>query len=403
MTTPAESGCPIDRRDRRGAPSRPGRRSARRAALATSLAIGLAVACAPSLLELGAASARPPRFAPLVSRSGGPADLVLLYQGGVGRLAWTEEELSGYVTHKDPRTRRERWLFDGFLFLEFKDGRGARFVGQLRLRSATRADWTWLSDRLFQRGVAVDALDRAVAAASARIGRPARRRKVILGLPEPIHRQKDWGELDGRPLDFDRPGDRLAATEWYVRQTLRRWRERAPAHLDLQGFYWIAEDASDSRALLPRIADLVHAEGLELVWIPYWGSPRLRTWRELGFDRAYLQPNHFFKPTIPDRRLDEACETARSLGMGLEIEFDARAWSDPAYRHRLPAYFSRFRAAGALAAAPLAWYEAGGAIRRMAASTDPSVRRLYRQLAGVVIARQIAADRLARQGRARRR
>jgi hypothetical protein len=369
--------------------------------MARAASAGLALVCALALFGLGSASARRPRFPPLIDRAGGPADLVLLFQGGVGRLAWTEEELRGYVTYKDRRTGRERWLFDGFLFLEFKDGRGARFVGQLRLRSATRADWTWLSDRLFQRGVALDALDRAVGAASARIGRPLRRRKVILGLPEPILHQKDWGELDGRTLDFDRPGDRVAAAEWYVRETLRRWRELGPANLDLQGFYWIAEDASESRTLLPRIAELVHAEGLELVWIPYWGSPRLRIWRELGFDRAYLQPNHFFKPTIPDRRLDEACETARALGMGLEIEFDGRAWADPAYRRRLPAYFSRFRAAGALAAAPLAWYEAGGAIRRMAASTDPSVRRLYRQVADVVIARQVAADRLARRGRAR--
>jgi hypothetical protein len=362
---------------------------------------GLVLGCAIGLVALGAARARPPGYPPLVDR-GGPADLVLLFQGGVGRLAWTEKELAGYVTYRDPRTGRERWLFDGFLFLEFKDGRGARFVGQLKLRSATRADWTWLGERLFARGVALDALDRAVASASARIGRPARRRKVILGLPEPIRRQKDWGELDGRPLDFDRAADRLAATEWYVREALRRWRERAPAHLDLHGFYWIAEDSSESKQLLPRVAELVHREGLELIWIPYWNSPRLTGWRELGFDRAYLQPNHFFKPSIPDTRLDEACEAARALGMGLEIEFDGRAWTDPSYRARLPAYFARFRAAGALARAPLAWYEAGGAIARMSASNDPAVRRLYRALARVVIARQTAADRIVRRIERRR-
>jgi len=354
------------------------------------------------------ARTRPAAYPPLIgggqhgSRHG-PADLVLIYQGGVHRLSWTEEQLQGYVTYRDRRSGREQWLFDGFLFFEFQDGRGTRYVGQFKLRSAIRADWMWLSDRLFSRGVALDALEQAIAAASSRLGSPPRRRKVYLGLPEPILRQKDWGQLDGRWLDFNVPEDRLAAIRWYVRETLRRWRERAFTQFDLQGFYWVAEDASQSRLLLPEVAELIHREKLELIWIPYWVSPWRTRWRALGFDRAYLQPNHFFRPAVPDSRLDEACATARALGMGLEIEFDGRAWTDDAYRARLPAYFARFRAAGALAAAPLAWYEAGGAIARMASSDDPSVRGLYDKVARVVIARQAAADKIGRpEGRRNR-
>jgi hypothetical protein len=365
--------------------------------------VALLVAWLLGPTQVPRAHGHPPSYAPLVSRGQGPADVVLIYQGGVHRLAWTEKQLSGYVTYRDPATGRERWLFDGFLFLEFTDGRGTRLVGQYKLRSATRSDWTWLSDRLFAPGVAIDALDGATASAASRLGRPARRRKVYLGLPEPILHQKDWGELDGGALDFDVPEHRLAAIRWYVAETLRRWRVRAPGHLDLQGFYWVAEDASESRHILPLVADLVHREGLELIWIPYWRSPRLIIWRSLGFDRAYLQPNYFFNKSIAEDRLDEACTTARTLGMGLEVEFDARAWTDPAYRTRLPAYFARFAAGGALAAAPLAWYEAGGAIERMAASADPAVRSLYHDLATVVITRQAAADALVRGRKAARR
>jgi hypothetical protein len=342
-------------------------------------------------------------YPPLLGNGDGPADLVLIYQGGIDRLAWTSEELQSYVTHRDGRSGRERWMFDGFLFMEFRDGRGARYIGQVKGRSATRAEWAWLSDRLFSRGVAIDALDKTIQATSARIGTPARRRKVFLGLPEPIIHQKDWGDLEGHPLDFDRPEDRLAATRWYVGETLRRWRSRAPAHLQLLGFYWIAEDASESVALLPQLAELVHKEGLELIWIPYWGSPRFSSWRARGFDRAYLQPNYFFTRSVPESRLDDACAAARASGMGLEVEFDGRALSDEAFRPRMAAYFARFREAGALTGVPLAWYEGGGAILRMAAAKEPSTHRLYDDLARVVIARQRSADALARTRRARRR
>jgi len=335
-------------------------------------------------------------YPPLTGTGNGPADLVLIYQGALDRLAWTSEELQSYVTYRDVRSGRERWLFDGFLFLEFRDGRGARYIGQIEGRSATRADWTWLADRLFARGVAIDALDKAIQATSSRIGWPARQRQVFLGLPEPVIHQKDWGDLDGRSLDFDLPEDRLAATMWYVQEALRRWRARAPAHLQLQGFYWVAEDASDSRSILPRVAELVHREGGELIWIPYWRSPQAASWRALGFDRAYLQPNHFFRPAIPDSRLDEACAAARASGMGLEVEFDGRALSDEAYRPRMGVYLARFGAAGALAAAPLAWYEGGGAILRMATTSEPSTRRLYDDLARVVMARQSRADAIVR-------
>lgn len=44
---------------------------------------------------------------------------------------------------------------------------------------------------------------------------------------------------------------------------------------------------------------------------------------KLGFDTAFLQPNHFFSKDIPDIRLDQACNTARKFGMGLEMEFDS--------------------------------------------------------------------------------
>ena len=54
-------------------------------------------------------------------------DLALIFQGGVHRIDWNERQIAPYVTHKFANGT-EDWLFDGFLFLEFKDGRGVQLA-----------------------------------------------------------------------------------------------------------------------------------------------------------------------------------------------------------------------------------------------------------------------------------
>ena len=44
-------------------------------------------------------------------------DLALIYQGGVHRLDWTQEQFVPYVTHTFADGHKD-WFFDGFLFLE---------------------------------------------------------------------------------------------------------------------------------------------------------------------------------------------------------------------------------------------------------------------------------------------
>src|SRR5690242_6656349 len=54
-------------------------------------------------------------------------DLALIYQGGLQRPHWTTNQFAPYVSYRDPQTGKEQWLFDGFLFIEFQDGRGHTF------------------------------------------------------------------------------------------------------------------------------------------------------------------------------------------------------------------------------------------------------------------------------------
>ena len=80
-------------------------------------------------------------------------DLALIYQGGAHRIDWTEDQFAPYVTHKFA-DGTEDWIFDGYLFLEFKDGRGAQLSPGYDSINATRQVWEWYLDRIFEPAMA---------------------------------------------------------------------------------------------------------------------------------------------------------------------------------------------------------------------------------------------------------
>lgn len=321
-------------------------------------------------------------------------DLALIYQGGTHRPQWTTNRFAPYVTYRLRDAGKEQWLFDGFLMIEFQDGRRNTYQPDSKMTPARREHWEWLLDRTFAGDDGVPMLVAACRAAAKRIGEPLRRRQVVLTLPVPIPGQTNWGELDGRALDFRHAPDRLLACDWYLNQALDRWRTLGPRQLDLAGFYWVQEDAASTHEFLGPLARSVHQRKLGFFWIPYWQPARsTANWRECGFDAAWQQPNHFFHPEVPDARLEQACDFARRHGMGLEMEFDTRVLSDPkVFAPRLTAYLDTFTRKGVRDLASVAWYEGGGAIYELATSTQPEMQAHYDHIARFILRRQHLAD-----------
>jgi Domain of unknown function (DUF4855) len=321
-------------------------------------------------------------------------DLMLVYQGGVQRPRWTVSRFEPYVSYKDPQTGREQWLFDGFLIIEFQDGRGHTYEQYSNLKHANRDQWAELVRRNFAENDGVPNLEKAVEAAAGRIGEPVRRRQVILTLPVPEPGQTNWGDMNGRALDFNNNADRLAACTWYLDLALQRWKDLAPKELDLAGFYWVAEQSASTTGLFPDLAQAVHARGKEFFWIPsYHVNTPLGEWKSFGFDEAWLQPNFFFHPGLSPARLQNACDFARAHGMGLEIEFDPRMITDSSvYEPRFHTYLDAFAHYGVEDGAAMAWYEGGGALYRLAVSDNPRLRADYDELARFVLKRQRMAD-----------
>ena len=343
-----------------------------------------------------------PGYAPLWQKQRpNITDLALIYQGGEQRPQWTTERYAPYVSARDAKNGREQWLFDGFLLIEFANGKHGVFEPSPRGKPARKADWLALLERNFATNDGVPNLEKVCEDVAERIGPPLRRRQVILTLPEAIAGQTNWGELDGKALDFRRAADRLQATEWYLDAALQRWKLLAPRQLDLAGFYWVSESFPRSTNFIPAVAGLVHARHYQFFWIPYWhlgqAKGKQANWRVLGFDTAWQQPNHFFDPEVPDRRLEEACALAHSNGMGLEMEFDGRMIDRPQdFERRFDAYLDAFTAQGVKDTASIAYYEGGGALFRLANSVDPQMRAHYDRIAQFILDRQRQADGLFR-------
>ena len=361
------------------------------------------------MLVLVAAVFLPPQRTPAATNSFFPlwqksppnaADTVLIYQGGSGRLPWTPDQFQPYVSYRDPRDGREKWLFDGFLFIEYRTRVGAETrtfsggEGNGKWLPADKSIWLRLLDKNFEPGHGVPALEECCAETEERLGPPLRPRQVILTLPEPIAGYTNWGELDGRKLDFSKPDDRLAACDWYIGHALEKWRALTPKHLILAGFYFVPEYASPpNRQLLPLISRKIHERGLRFFWIPFWHAAGAGDWQTLGFDLASQQPNYFFHPELPPSRLQEACDFAHEHGMGLEMELDGRLISQPEiFAPRFDAYLKAFAGNGVKDSASMSYYEGGGAILQLAQSNNRTLHSDYDRLAHWVLDRQSLAD-----------
>lgn len=312
-------------------------------------------------------------------------DLALIYQGGTHRLDWTVDEFRPYVVHTFADGTKD-WLFDGFLFLEFKDGSGRNYTVGYEKLNARKDEWAWLVDRIFEEGKSLSALDACIGEQIPKIGKPGFRHQVVLGLPEAIRDQKDWGELDGRAMDFSKEEDQIAATKWYIDELVSRFKAARFKHLELSGFYWVAEDTYNCGDLTIPLSDYIHSRGKLFYWIPYWNAKGAEDWKRLGFDVAYQQPNHFFNHSIPDSRLDDACAFALRNGMAMEFEFDEKATANrpESSYDRMVAYINHFEKNDVFNTSAIAYYCGNRGVLTLDESDNPKDKAVMDRLARLI-------------------
>lgn len=318
------------------------------------------------------------------------ADMVLIYHGGAhSTMDWNKDQFAPYVVHENQQGEKN-WLFDGFLFTEFLDGKGHHFAhGNEKTTPARRQEWEELMNYQFQKDKGFSALDQCIDEQIKEIGNPPFKHKLVVVIPVPIKDQEDWGNLD-RPMDLSKSEDRIEVCKWYIDRFLERFKQEGYQHLDLEGLYWVSEKDDTFRDIIVPVGDYIRSKNLKLFWIPYWTAVGFDNWKTDKFDFAYIQPNYFFKNSVNYERLDAVCAFAKGTNMGLEMEFDDRALADTkdSKRERLISYIEAFENNGVFKEASVAYYQGNATIYEFSRSKNPLDKELMDRLAKIIIQRK---------------
>ena len=304
-------------------------------------------------------------------------------------------ELTPYVIRTLPNGEIQPgdWLFDAYLFLVFSTPGGVRTdSGMTRL-----ADWNDCLDRWFAKDRDLAALDEAIDRAARATGKPPAPRKVVLTIPYLNRDVHDFGDVnqDGRPEDLASSPDRQAVVTWYRDAALQRFAGAKYRHLQLWGFYWMAEGISEKDIpTLRAVADAIHAAGMRFLWIPWFCAPGWEKWKELGFDTAIMQPNYAFKSSthqgrVRRNRLNMTAEKARQVGMGVEMEagsiLHAPMDRQPFLHYLVDGAPNRL----AYQEGVMAYYLETRLVEDACYSTNPEHRRFYEQIADFVAGKRL--------------
>lgn len=314
-------------------------------------------------------------------------DMVLIYEGGAHRtIKWDKNHFAPYVSLENEEGTRD-WLFDGFLFLEIYDGdRG--FASGYRDLAARKVEWKNLIDTYFREGNAIMALNDQISEVKKNSSsKKFTKRKVVITVPEPIPNQTDWGEIDGKPMNFSKKEDRIAACKWFVDYAVESFKNANPENLELAGFYWVAETATHSRDLVEHVASYIKDSGHKFYWIPYFTADGFNEWEELGFDQAFYQPNYFFSEERPISQIEKACDDAIKYGLSMEMEFDDRALANRGWGYRMKDYIRVFDEYGVWDKKEMAYYQGGDTFYKLFHSENPEDNALYMQLANIIAKR----------------
>lgn len=278
------------------------------------------------------------------------------------------------------------FMYDSFIFLPqpnylYNPNGGGK-------KPLKKENWlSYLDEDEFAPGLNADALNAAVGEAKAALGNRTYRAEIYLSLFYPVTAVSDFGEVDGRRLDFGRLEDRKAALRWMVDEAIARFRSRGYEHLRLGGFYWFTEgmdkEAGDFEMLL-ETTNYIRKQGCMTCWCPYFWAHGYDRWRELGFDFAAHQANYFPEThkAWPNRgtaeRLPLAAEAAEKYKIGVGMEM---ADTRPTSVEVIKEYFEAGANFGFMYA-PHIYYMGVGPnnIRILCKSDDAYIRSAYDEL-----------------------
>lgn len=222
-------------------------------------------------------------------------DLMLIYDGYDDGRAFDDKRFAKYAASDDDAPQ---WLFDGYLFLTAHRG-GKSFSGGLNRPASNKQDWEAIVDFYLEDTHSIPALDRAVGALRDQIGGTFHRRKVVIFMPEPQEGQTDWGEIDGKAMDFSNYPDRIAACKWYVDMVVEKFAQHDFRNIQLAGIYWFPEHGGFISTYMKQVAEYIHSKNLDYRWIPYYGAFGHADWKNTVSTTPTTSPTTASAPRFP--------------------------------------------------------------------------------------------------------
>lgn len=331
---------------------------------------------APATLTPVAANDNQPLLA-TAPTAHGISNMLLVYtgSGNAKQSVWSTSDFLPMVAHQKQDGTLDGPMFDTFLFLPYNS------------LADTQTSWENYVSDLFASNQQLDALNAAVAQANQALGTPNRKANIVLSMPYPQFGDGNWGTIAGQGINFNgNAGDPVArgardhAMNWYLTLLMNDWKQSGLSNLQLTGLYWDNEQVDYSQpGEVQLVHDAVgdaHQDSLPLFWIPFYDASGLDSWKSMGFDAAWLQPNYVEQGTSNISRLTDAEKLAANYGLGMELEVASGAITQSAatfYENTL-SQLTQDEFGGGVSHA---FYAGSKGLVQGAQSTQPYLRAVY--------------------------
>lgn len=332
------------------------------------------------------------------AKSDNASNIVLIYTGyynpdnydGEKMGDYNKDKFLPYVGYLDNNGVAQDYFFDTFLMLATSSPYGGslhRYYDWVpNSTPGSLKDWQWAMDRMFEKGLQLDALNQAVEQVSSQLKDPDKQVKIYLTMPFPDSQSKDFGDFngDGELKNLESLDTRKELIKWYIDTMTKRFEDQNYKHLKLSGFYWLQEDLDTGvpgeKESVQYTAEYLNQKQLRLGWIPWSGAGEKGNGNKLGFDFSLIQPNHFFEEQSTYKRIEETADLAFNSDAGVEMEFDGRAIDYPHYRQVLYNYLIGGVKKQFMNDSILAYYQDVYAIYDMYHHQSPFANQMYRDI-----------------------
>lgn len=319
---------------------------------------------------------------------GGSENILLAYNyktesPAVGRT--TKAGYLPYVGYYNTEGELVDFFFDSYLYLPCSTvcpSGGVLFSSGEK--PSIKSDWLDYENDLFMADKNLSALEQVVEEVKTALGEENYKVNVFLSIFNPNVRCRSFGDVDNDSIseDLAKSEDRKKVVKWWIDRQIEKYNAENFGNQRLVGFYWYDEDLDLSNSLnketLLYAIDYVHQLGYYIIWIPYYQAAGYTQWEKVGFDVANMQPNYMFREAFTEQILYDNAALTRMYGMGVEIEIQGKALTDPEYYDRYLTYLRVGVECGYMNSIKMYYQDAGpGVFYNAYKSNDPHVRAVY--------------------------